>query len=80
MEADLILGPVETMSHRPIITVGNLQTGFELPIHHVVVVTESEVFTQKQRKARKTKTNISNAERIKNYNELKVGDFVVHVN
>ncbi|WP_134702205.1 transcription-repair coupling factor [Ammoniphilus sp. YIM 78166] len=80
IEADLILGPVENISQRPIITVGNLQTGFELPMHHVVVVTESEVFTQKQRKARKTKTNISNAERIKNYNELKVGDFVVHVN
>ncbi|RXT09007.1 transcription-repair coupling factor [Ammoniphilus sp. CFH 90114] len=80
MEADLILGPIETLGNRPIITVGNLQTGFELPIHHLIVVTESEVFTQKARKARKTKTNISNAERIKNYNELKVGDFVVHVN
>ncbi|MEW9672682.1 transcription-repair coupling factor [Ammoniphilus sp. 3BR4] len=80
METDLVLGPVETFSGRPIITVGNLQTGFELPIHHVVVITESEVFSQKHRKARKTKTNISNAERIKNYNELKVGDYVVHVN
>jgi transcription-repair coupling factor (superfamily II helicase) len=81
IEADLILKPVETLvSERPLIIVGNLQTGFELPMHHLVVVTESEVFTSKQRKARKTKSNMSNAERIKNYQELKVGDFVVHIN
>lgn len=81
IEVDLITGDLDSLvSKRPAITVGNLQAGFELPIHHMVVVTESEVFTQKQRKARKTKANISNAERIKNYAELKVGDYVVHIN
>ena len=81
MEVDLIRHEIDDLiSLRPSIVVGNLQSGFELPIHRMVVVTESEVFTQKQRKARRTKSNISNAERIKNYSELKVGDFVVHVN
>ena len=81
IEVDLIRNEIENLvSFRPSIAIGNLQSGFELPIHHMVVVTESEVFSQKQRKARRTKSNISNAERIKNYNELKVGDFVVHVN
>ena len=81
IEADLILhSPPSMGSHRPVISIGNLQAGFEMPMNHLVVVTESEVFSQKQRKARKTRTNLSNAERIKNYNELKIGDYVVHVN
>ncbi|HJV47538.1 MAG TPA: transcription-repair coupling factor [Bacillota bacterium] len=81
IEADLILTPTDSIvSMHPTILIGNLQSGFELPMHHMVVVTESEVFSQKQRKARKTKSNMSNAERIKNYTELKIGDYVVHVN
>ncbi|WP_426450010.1 transcription-repair coupling factor [Paenibacillus sp. S-38] len=64
----------------PQIESGSLQTGFELPGIHLVVITEGEMFTQKQRKARKVDKKIENAERIKNYQELKVGDYVVHVN
>ncbi|CAG7656334.1 transcription-repair coupling factor [Paenibacillus allorhizosphaerae] len=64
----------------PQILDGNLQTGFELPGIHLVVITEGEMFTRKQRKARKVDTKIDNAERIKSYQELKVGDYVVHVN
>jgi len=61
------------------ISEGSLHSGFELPLQKLVVVTEQELFTQKKRKnfARK---KISNAERIRSYTELKVGDFVVHVN
>ncbi|MFT9850309.1 transcription-repair coupling factor [Aneurinibacillus sp. REN35] len=81
IEADVILSPDKALaSARPVITIGNLQGGFEMPIQHLVVVTESEVFTQKQRKATKTRKNLSNAERIKSYTELQVGDYVVHVN
>jgi transcription-repair coupling factor (superfamily II helicase) len=64
----------------PNIINGNLQTGFELPNIHLVVITEGEMFTQKQRKVRKVEKKIENAERIKSYQELKVGDYVVHVN
>lgn len=64
----------------PQIVDGSLQTGFELPSIHLVVITEGEMFTQKQRKARKVDKKIENAERIKSYQELKVGDYVVHVN
>ncbi|WP_027415771.1 transcription-repair coupling factor [Aneurinibacillus terranovensis] len=81
IEADVVLQAEEALkSKRPVITLGNLQTGFELPFQHLVVVTESEVFTQKQRKASKVRANLSNAERIKSYTELQVGDYVVHVN
>ncbi|WNQ11676.1 transcription-repair coupling factor [Paenibacillus aurantius] len=64
----------------PVIVNGNLQTGFELPSIKLVVITEGEMFSQKQRKARKVEKRIENAERIKSYQELKVGDYVVHVN
>ncbi|MCR8645865.1 transcription-repair coupling factor [Paenibacillus sp. N1-5-1-14] len=65
---------------KPEIVNGNLQAGFELPSIHLVVITEGEMFTQKQRKARKVDKKIENAERIKSYQELKIGDYVVHVN
>lgn len=81
IEVDIVLSPDKALaSSRPVITIGNLQSGFEMSMQHLVVVTESEVFTQKQRKASKTRKNISNAERIKSYTELQVGDYVVHVN
>jgi transcription-repair coupling factor (superfamily II helicase) len=64
----------------PEILNGNLQAGFELPSIKLVVLTEGEIFTQKQRKARKVDKKLENAERIKSYQELKVGDYVVHVN
>lgn len=56
-----------------------LQSGFELPLYKLALITEEELF---QKKARKTvrKQKLSNAERIKNYSELKIGDYVVHVN
>lgn len=81
MEADLLPEKVETIPPgRPTIIIGNLQTGFELPMNKLVVITEGEVFTAKQRKARKVQQPMSNAERIKNYLELKPGDYVVHIN
>ncbi|MDR6721339.1 transcription-repair coupling factor [Paenibacillus amylolyticus] len=64
----------------PEMMIGNLQTGFEMPSIHLAVVTEGEMFSQKQRKVRKPIRNVDNAERIKSYSELKVGDYVVHQN
>lgn len=65
----------------PTILEGNLQSGFELPSIHLVVITEGEMFSQKQRKARRVGSkSMDNAERIKSYTELKVGDYVVHQN
>lgn len=73
-----VLGDYEI--EEPDILDGNLQAGFELPSIHLVVITEGEMFTQKNRKVRKIDKKIDNAERIKSYSELKVGDYVVHVN
>jgi len=64
----------------PEILQGNLQSGFELPAIKLVVITEGEMFTQKQRKARRVDRHLDNAERLKSYTELRVGDYVVHQN
>lgn len=64
----------------PLMFEGHLQNGFEMPSVHAAVITESEMFSSKQRKTRKTTKSMDNAERIKSYTELKVGDYVVHQN
>lgn len=56
-----------------------VQTGFELIEEKVAVLTEKEMFNRPIKKRRR-QLNITNAERIKNYNELNPGDYVVHVN
>ncbi|MEH7180049.1 transcription-repair coupling factor [Neobacillus vireti] len=59
---------------------GNLQTGFELSIQKIAVITEEELFTKRVKKSTTNRQKLSNAERIKSYSELKIGDHVVHVN
>lgn len=61
------------------IIIGGLESGFELPLQKLAVITEKEVFTKKTPKVQRRGRKISNAERLKNYNELKAGDYVVHV-
>jgi transcription-repair coupling factor (superfamily II helicase) len=80
IEATLEKNPQMTTIGTPIIRIGSLHSGFELPLHSLVVVTESEIFTKQQKKKVRQQKNLSNAERIKNYNELNVGDYVVHIN
>ncbi|MBO1004719.1 transcription-repair coupling factor [Pseudogracilibacillus auburnensis] len=58
---------------------GVLNTGFELPLSKIAVITEEDIFNKKTRKS-KRRQKLSNAERIKSYSELQVGDYVVHVN
>ncbi|MDV6378972.1 transcription-repair coupling factor [Sporosarcina sp. GW1-11] len=57
---------------------GDLSAGFELPLQKLAVLTEAEMFTGKaKRKARPQK--LTNAERIKSYSEIQIGDYIVHV-
>ena len=58
---------------------GDLLSGFELSVQKVAVVTEEEIFTKRTKRSPR-RQKLSNAERIKSYSELKVGDHVVHVN
>nr|SFZ87413.1 Transcription-repair coupling factor [Loigolactobacillus rennini] len=71
--------PDALKAHQTQIVAATLQNGFELPDANLVVVTEKELFNQPVKK-RVRRQNLANAERIKSYNELNPGDYVVHVN
>ena len=62
-----------------VVTEGSLSEGFELPYMQLVVITERELFKTRQKKQRKRTKTISNAEKIKSYQDLNVGDYIVHV-
>ena len=55
---------------------GHAKKGFEYPLIKFAVMTESDIFGQKQKKKKKKK-NYSGS-RIQDFAELSVGDFVVH--
>ncbi len=69
----------EVQSGQAIVTEGSLSEGFELPYMQLVVITERELFKTKQKKQRKRTKTMSNAEKIKSYQDLNVGDYIVHV-
>ncbi|MYL51588.1 transcription-repair coupling factor [Halobacillus litoralis] len=77
MEAVIAEGEVQLPLVKPTIITGNISHGFEWPMHKLAVMTENELFKKRTAKP-KRKQKMSNAERIKNYQELKVGDYVVH--
>lgn len=79
IEANAIDSSADLREGTSQIAVGHLTGGFELPLQKLVVITEEEIFTKKSKRP-KRKQKLSNAERIKNYSELKVGDLVVHIN
>jgi transcription-repair coupling factor (superfamily II helicase) len=79
IEASRVSRDTPALSPKPAIMEANLHSGFELVTMRLVVITEQEVFTKLQRSVRRPKV-MNNAERIKSYQELKVGDYVVHVN
>lgn len=56
---------------------GNLRHGFYFVDEKILLITEHEIF-QKKLKRRFRRQHVSNAERLKDYNELEKGDYVVH--
>jgi len=61
------------------IIVDSFASGFTLPKNNLVYLTEHELFNKTSHHRRRVKT-LENAQRLRNYNELKPGDYVVHVN
>ena len=55
-----------------------LKAGFELTQQRLAVITEDELFKLPAKK-RTRPQKMTNAERIKSYTEMKVGDYIVHV-
>lgn len=61
------------------LVLGDLSSGIELVDQRLVFLTSKELFRQKK-KIRRHSENLSNAERLMSYQELKPGDYVVHIN
>ncbi|AVX19284.1 transcription-repair coupling factor [Carboxydocella sporoproducens DSM 16521] len=63
-----------------VITRGELSAGFEFPQSKILILTERELFGQskKGRKAREIKP--AGGQKISAFTDLKIGDYVVHVN
>ncbi len=79
IEAGVLDRDAEVPGAGQFIMEADLSSGFELPGIKLAVITEEELFKKKSKKP-KRRQKLSNAERIKSYSELKVGDYVVHVN
>lgn len=68
---------IDFSTNIPTIVVGNIHQGIEFPLFNLAILTENELF-RKQVERRVRKQRFTNAERIKSYQELKIGDYVVH--
>ncbi|WML41885.1 transcription-repair coupling factor [Neobacillus sp. OS1-2] len=79
IDATIVKDGQQILPGRIQIMKGNLQSGFELSIQKMAIITEEELFNKRVKKS-KSRQKLSNAERIKSYSELKIGDYVVHVN
>lgn len=57
----------------------SIRSGFEMSEEKIALITEKELFNRIPKK-KVRRVQYSNAEKLKNYNELKPGDYVVHIN
>ncbi len=65
----------ELLPGEVMVSKGNLRRGFEYPDQRFVVLSESDIFGARRRKKRKKKYDGAS---IHTFNDLKVGDYVVH--
>lgn len=79
-ESVIVTKANELLPHEVQLTLLPLTKGFILPENHFVVMTEKDILETVKTKRKPSSKTMSNAERIKSYNELNVGDYVVHVN
>ena len=70
-DTDRILKPGEIMT-----VYGHARKGFEYPLIKFAVITETDIFGKEQKPRKKKKTYKGN--RIQDFAELSIGDFVVH--
>ncbi|MBE3594825.1 MAG: transcription-repair coupling factor [Candidatus Carbobacillus altaicus] len=79
IELDVLPELTYPLPKRAIMTVSDLTQGFEWPATRLVLVTEEEIYYRRRKTRRKRTVTIENAERIRHYQDLRMGDYVVHV-
>ncbi len=57
---------------------GKLKSGFELPLVNFALISESDIFGEEKKKKRSGR--IKEGDRIRDFAELRIGDYVVHEN
>lgn len=72
-DKDRVLAASEMM-----VTNGRLKAGFSVPEIKLVVLTEGDIFGQKKTKARLKRKPLYSGEKIKSFDDLNIGDYVVH--
>ena len=72
-DKDRILAASEMM-----VTNGRLKAGFSIPDIKLVVLTEGDIFGQKKAKTRLKRKPLYSGEKIKSFDDLNIGDYVVH--
>jgi transcription-repair coupling factor (superfamily II helicase) len=74
-----VSGGAETdpMPGRILVTYGNISGGYEYPMLRFIVIAESDIFTRKKEHRRKA-ASTANGEALTSYQDLSVGDYVVH--
>lgn len=82
--SDFMIDNIQTTMNERIIQCVNivpcaLQHGFELPSEKLVVLTDRELFNKVAKTIAKRSSHLSNAEKLKSYSQLSVGDYVVHI-
>ena len=69
-DSDRVLQSGEIMTYH-----GSIRKGFEYPLLKFVVISETDIFGKQQRKKKK---KTYEGQKIQNFSDLKVGDYVVH--
>lgn len=69
-DSDRVLQSGEIMTYH-----GSIRKGFEYPLLKFVVISETDIFGKQQRKKKK---KTYGGQKIQNFSDLKVGDYVVH--
>ncbi|MBR5738416.1 MAG: hypothetical protein IKY02_00320 [Lachnospiraceae bacterium] len=62
-----------------LVTYGSLRKGYLCPLQKFLLITENDLFTSREKKKRK-KQSTANGEKLRSYQELSAGDYVVHEN
>jgi transcription-repair coupling factor (superfamily II helicase) len=75
VDGDTKAGNVEFKQGETVIIRGSLNKGFEYPEINFVLVSDREIFESKKSRQ---KRKVDNANRIKSYNDINAGDYVVH--
>lgn len=71
---DRVLKPREV-----IVMSGNVRQGYEYPLVNFVVITQTDIFGKERHKKKKHKSRFQ-GRHVQDFNELSVGDYVVHEN